>query len=77
MAKKTVVRSMRILMRALFVTVGGQGIGLVLAVPGPEVPAPPLQQVGVADLGQDPASELVIRKQFQPVQDSVLLGGVG
>ena len=52
---------------------GGEGLGLVLAVPAAEVPGPPLQQVGVGDLLQHVLAEGVVGEQLQPVEDGVLL----
>ena len=51
----------------------GQGLGPVLAVPAPEVPGPPLQDVGVAHLRQHRVAEGFVGQQLQPVQDGVLL----
>ena len=52
---------------------GGERFGPVLAVPAPEVPRPPLKQVGVVQLRQDRVAERVVGQQPQPVQDGVLL----
>ena len=51
---------------------GGQGLGAVLAVPAPEVPGPPLKEIGVGDLLQHGVAEGVVGQQPQPVQDGVL-----
>ena len=54
---------------------GGQRLGLVLAVPFPEVPGPPLQQVGVMRPSLSTLlPELLVGEQLEPVEDGVLLG---
>ena len=52
---------------------GGEGLGLVLAVPAAEVPGPPFEEVGVGDLRQHGVAVRVVGQQAQPVQDGVLL----
>ena len=52
---------------------GRERLGAVFPPPAPEVPRPPLQQVGIGDLLQDLLAELLVREQAQPVEDGVLL----
>ena len=51
----------------------GQCVRAGLVPPAPEVPGPPLDQVGVGDVLQHLREEIVVGKYAQTVQDSVLL----